>query len=91
MTQIRAKHILVETQEQAADLYNKIVNEGADFGAIAAVNSKCPSGQNGGDLGNFGRGQMVQPFEEAAFGLGIGNFSQPVQTQFGWHLIQRTG
>jgi peptidyl-prolyl cis-trans isomerase C len=91
MTQIRAKHILVETQEQAADLYNKIVNEGADFGAIAAVNSKCPSGQNGGDLGNFGRGQMVGPFEEAAFGLGIGNFSQPVQTQFGWHLIQRTG
>jgi peptidyl-prolyl cis-trans isomerase C len=91
MTSIQAKHILVETEEQANDLYNKIVNEGADFGALALTNSKCPSGQSGGNLGAFGRGQMVQPFEEAAFSLGIGNFSKPVQTQFGWHLIQRTG
>lgn len=91
MSSIQAKHILVETEEQATNLYNKIINEGADFGALAAVNSKCPSGQNGGDLGVFGRGQMVQPFEEAAYALGIGNFSKPVQTQFGWHLIQRTG
>jgi len=91
MSLIHARHILVETEEQATHLYNQVVNEGADFGALAAINSKCPSSASGGDLGNFGRGQMVQPFEEAAFSLGIGNFSTPVQTQFGWHLIQRTG
>jgi peptidyl-prolyl cis-trans isomerase C len=90
MSQIHARHILVETEEQANHLYNQVINEGADFGALAAVNSKCPSSSSGGDLGNFGRGQMVQPFEEAAFALGVGNFSKPVQTQFGWHLIQRT-
>ncbi len=91
MTSIQAKHILVETEEQATDLYNKVVNEGADFGELALTNSKCPSGQSGGNLGQFGRGQMVKPFEDAAFNLEIGNYSEPVQTQFGWHVIQRTG
>lgn len=91
MSSIHARHILVETEDQANQIYNQIINDGADFGALAAMNSKCPSSASGGDLGLFGRGQMVQPFEEAAFGLGIGNFSKPVQTQFGWHLIQRTG
>lgn len=90
MSSIQAKHILVETEEQANDLYNKII-EGTDFGALALAHSKCPSGQNGGSLGNFGRGQMVKEFEDAAFALGIGNFSEPVKTQFGWHVIQRTG
>ena len=89
MTSIQAKHILVETEEQANDLYNKIVNEGKDFGELAAANSKCPSGQNGGNLGNFGRGQMVKPFEDAAFALAVGSISEPVQTQFGWHIIRR--
>jgi peptidyl-prolyl cis-trans isomerase C len=91
MSVISAKHILVETQDQATDLYDQIVTEGKDFGALAAISSKCPSGQNGGDLGNFGRGQMVKPFEDAAYALGVGNISAPVQTQFGWHIIQRTG
>lgn len=91
MSLIHARHILVETEEQANHLYNQVINEGADFGALAAVNSKCPSSASGGDLGNFGRGQMVKPFEDAAYALEVGNYSEPVQTQFGWHVIQRTG
>lgn len=90
MTSIRARHILVETEDQAKEIHKEII-EGKDFGAIALAKSKCPSGQQQGDLGPFGRGQMVKPFEDAAFNLGIGNYSEPVQTQFGWHVIQRTG
>ena len=90
MSFIQAKHILVETEEQARHIYQDVIN-GKDFGALALTESKCPSGQNGGSLGNFGRGQMVKEFEDAAFALGIGNFSEPVKTQFGWHVIQRTG
>ena len=87
---IRARHILVETEEQARRLHQEII-EGKDFGALAMTESKCPSGQQQGDLGPFNRGQMVKPFEDAAFNLEIGNYSDPVQTQFGWHVIQRTG
>ena len=87
---MQARHILVETEEQANQLYDQIV-EGADFGLLATANSKCPSGQSGGNLGEFGPGQMVKPFEDAVVALGVGNYSKPVQTQFGWHLIQRTG
>lgn len=90
MTSIQAKHILVETEEAAKRLHQEII-EGTDFGALALAHSKCPSGQSGGNLGQFGRGQMVKPFEDAAFELGVGNISEPVQTQFGWHVIQRTG
>lgn len=90
MSLIQAKHILVETEEEARRLYQEVI-EGKDFDGLAMTHSKCPSGQSGGKLGQFGRGQMVKPFEDAAFGLGIGNFSEPVQTQFGWHVIQRTG
>jgi len=59
-------------------------------GTTCPENSLCPSGYNGGDLGYFGRGMMVKPFEDAAFSMEIGEVSQPVQTQFGWHLIQLT-
>ena len=90
MSTVQAKHILVETQEQADSLHQQLI-DGADFGTLAATNSKCPSGSNGGDLGQFGPGQMVKPFEDAAFALSVGNISAPVQTQFGWHIIQRTG
>ena len=87
--QVRAKHILVPTLNEAMDLHTK-VSGGEDFSELAKTFSKCPSGQNGGDLGLFGRGQMVKPFEDATFNLSVGELSTPVQTQFGYHLIQRT-
>lgn len=88
-TSIRASHILVKTEEEAKKLYDEIQN-GASFAKIAEEKSLCPSGQNGGDLGFFGKGMMVKPFEDTAFSLNVGEISQPVQTQFGWHLIQLT-
>jgi len=87
---VRASHILVENQSLAQDLADRVV-AGESFEALAIDNSKCPSGQRGGDLGEFGHGSMVKPFEDAAFGLQIGQVSGPVQTQFGYHIIQRTG
>jgi len=87
---VRARHILVPTLNEAVEVFNKIT-EGEDFGSVARKLSKCPSGQNGGDLGEFGMGQMVKPFEDATFGLEVGQLSQPVQTQFGYHIINRTG
>ena len=87
--QLSASHILVTTQESAEDLLRQI-NEGADFATLARQNSSCPSGQNGGDLGTFGPGMMVKPFEDAAMNTAIGSVSDPVQTQFGWHLVKRT-
>ena len=88
-TQVTARHILVGTLEEAQSLANQI-NEGSDFAQLARQHSKCPSGQNGGDLGTFGRGMMVQPFENVSFDLEVGGLSEPVQTQFGYHLIKRT-
>lgn len=88
--QIRASHILVKTEQEALDLLNEVKN-GASFEDLAAMKSLCPSGSNGGDLGYFGRGMMVKPFEDAAFALEVDEISQPVQTQFGWHLIKLTG
>ena len=87
--QVRAKHILVGTLNEAMEIHNRVTNLGEDFSTLAQRFSKCPSKQNGGDLGAFGRGQMVKPFEDATFALEVGGLSQPVQTQFGYHLIQR--
>lgn len=84
--EVRASHILVKTEAEAKKLYDEIKN-GKDFAAVAAEYSECPSGANGGDLGFFGRGMMVKPFEDAAFGLEKGVVSNPIKTQFGWHLI----
>jgi peptidyl-prolyl cis-trans isomerase C len=89
MSQVTASHILVEDLNTANTLKAKIAS-GENFASLAQTHSKCPSGSNGGNLGPFGRGQMVKPFEDAAFGLEVGSLSEPVQTQFGWHLIQRT-
>ena len=61
---------------------------GGDFEYYARVYSMCPSGRNGGDLGYFGRGQMVKEFEKTAFNLPVGQVSNPVYSQFGWHLIK---
>lgn len=89
-TEVRASHILVKSEDEAKELYNEIKN-GKSFAEAAEEKSLCPSGQNGGDLGFFGKGMMVKPFEDAAFSLELGELSQPVETQFGWHLIQVTG
>ena len=85
-TSVKAKHILVDTKSQALQIKNDI-EEGGSFDYYARRYSKCPSGRNGGGLGYFGRGQMVPEFEKAAFEGKIGEVSEPVKTQFGWHLI----
>lgn len=85
--EFKARHILVETQEAAAKLIGEL-NEGADFSELAKEHSTGPSGKNGGDLGWFAATQMVAPFSEAASKLDKGSYtSEPVETQFGWHII----
>jgi peptidyl-prolyl cis-trans isomerase C len=81
-----ASHILLETEEAALAVKEEIEN-GADFAAVAREKSTGPSGPNGGQLGWFGTGAMVPSFEEAVIGLDVGEISDPVQTQFGWHII----
>jgi len=85
-TEYNASHILVETEEEAAELVT-LLADGADFAELAAERSTGPSGPNGGQLGWFSEGMMVAPFEEAVMTLEIGDISEPVQTQFGWHVI----
>lgn len=82
-----AAHILVETEEEAATIKTEI-DGGADFAEMARENSTGPTGANGGDLGWFGTGQMVPEFEAAVISLKEGEVSNPVQTQFGWHVIK---
>ena len=84
--QVRAAHILVKTQPEAQDIYNQIM-KGGDFAALARARSSCPSSRQGGDLGWFGRGQMVKPFENAAFKGEPGDVCV-CRTQFGWHVIR---
>jgi foldase protein PrsA len=87
---VRASHILVETLEEAEALMTEL-NEGADFAALAREHSTDPgSGANGGDLNWFGRGSMVGPFEEAVFALAIGEISEIITTDFGYHIILLT-
>ncbi|KPP89149.1 MAG: peptidyl-prolyl cis-trans isomerase C [Rhodobacteraceae bacterium HLUCCA08] len=81
-----AAHILVETEEAATEI-TALLEDGADFAELARERSVGPSGPNGGDLGWFGQGMMVAPFEEAVMALEVGQVSAPVQTQFGWHVI----
>ncbi len=86
--EVSARHILVETEEKAKELKEKI-KAGGDFVALAKENSKDPgSKEDGGNLGYFGHGQMVPQFEEVVFKLNKGDVSDPVKTQFGWHLIK---
>jgi peptidyl-prolyl cis-trans isomerase C len=89
MAQANARHILVSTEEQCNELKNQIIN-GADFTAVAAEHSSCPSGKQGGDLGSFGPGQMVSEFDTVVFNDAIGKVHGPVKTQFGYHLIEIT-
>jgi len=87
-SQVHCAHILVKTEQEAKDVLEDLV-DGASFASVAQQKSLCPSRKNGGDLGTFGRGQMVKPFETAAFALEKGQTSQPVKTEFGWHIIKR--
>ncbi len=81
-----ASHILVESEDEAKALKAQL-DDGADFAEMAREHSTGPSGPNGGALGWFGKGQMVPEFENAVLGLEKGQISEPVQTQFGWHLV----
>lgn len=86
---VRASHILVQDKDQAQEILNEIKN-GKDFAEAAKEYSECPSKDNGGDLGLFGKGQMVPEFEAAAFSLKIDELSEIVQTQFGYHIVKVT-
>lgn len=102
--QVRASHILLmyagsdrstatRSKEQAQteiEALKQQLESGSDFAELARQHSDCPSSRSGGDLGMFGRGQMVGPFEEAAFGMQVGETSGVVETAFGYHLIKRT-
>ena len=85
--ELRARHILVKTEAEARDVIEK-VHRGEDFAELAKTTSTGPSKMQGGDLGYFTKGQMVKEFEEAAFALKPGDVSEPVKTQFGWHVIK---
>jgi peptidyl-prolyl cis-trans isomerase C len=84
--EIRARHILVATEPEAKEIAERL-KKGEDFATLAKEKSKDPNAE-GGDLGFFTRGQMLKPFEDAAFALEVGELSDPVQTQFGWHIIK---
>ena len=91
LREVRASHILVKSEDEAKKLLEEIKG-GKSFADAAKEVSLCPSGRDGGDLGFFKKGVMVKPFEDAVFAMKeIGEISEPVQTQFGWHLIQLTG
>ena len=86
---VNADHILVDTEEKALEILGKINSGELSFGDAAKEYSSCPSGQRGGNLGDFGRGQMVPEFDKAVFELAVGEITTaPVQTQFGYHLIK---
>lgn len=87
--QVAASHILVSSLNEAVEIKNELLS-GTDFAILARDKSSCPSRAQGGALGVFGRGQMVPEFEQAAFALDVGEVSDPVQTQFGYHIVHRT-
>ena len=86
--EVRARHILVESKDKAREVYEKLAH-GSDFARLAKEYSKDPGSKDqGGDLGFFGRGQMVPQFEEAVFRLKKGEVSEPFESQFGWHIVR---
>jgi len=88
---VEASHILVDTEEKASEILAEIKEGKVSFADAAKQHSSCPSSQRGGALGEFGHGQMVPEFDEAAFSMNVGEIAGPVKTQFGYHLIQLTG
>ncbi|EAU55389.1 peptidylprolyl isomerase [Mariprofundus ferrooxydans] len=89
MTVATARHILVDTEAQCEALKAEIEG-GADFAEVAKEHSSCPSGRNGGDLGEFGPGMMVPEFDKVVFSAEVGTVQGPVKTQFGYHLLEVT-
>ena len=89
MPRARARHILVASQQACEDLKKKI-ESGTDFAQMAKEHSQCPSGKQGGDLGEFSQGQMVPEFDKVVFSGELGLVHGPVKTQFGFHLIEIT-
>lgn len=88
MTKVRASHILVDDREKAENIKEQLDN-GKSFEQLAKEASECPSSEKGGDLGFFGKGDMVKPFERKAFSMDIGEVSEPVKTEFGYHIIRK--
>lgn len=88
--EVRASHVLVKTRKEALQIKKEIESGNITFEEAAEKYSLCPSGQKGGDLGYFNRKQMVQQFADTAFDLKVGEISDPVGTQFGWHIIKTT-
>lgn len=90
MTTASARHILVSTEQTCLDLQAKINAGETTFESAAAQFSQCPSGKQGGDLGSFGPGMMVPEFDRVVFNEDVGKVHGPVQTQFGYHLVEIT-
>jgi peptidyl-prolyl cis-trans isomerase C len=89
MAEATARHILVDNAELCEELKTKIL-DGATFEDVAREHSTCPSGRRGGDLGSFGPGQMVKEFDTVVFSANLNEVQGPVQTQFGYHLLEVT-
>jgi peptidyl-prolyl cis-trans isomerase C len=89
MARAAARHILVSTREECENI-KKQIEGGTDFAEMAKQHSQCPSGRQGGELGEFSEGQMVKEFDQVVFNDEVGKVHGPVQTQFGFHLIEIT-
>ena len=89
MARASARHILVDSEARCEEL-KKQIEAGTDFADVAKAHSTCPSGRSGGDLGEFGRGQMVKEFDEVVFNGDLNTVHGPVKTQFGYHLLEVT-
>lgn len=89
MTLATARHILVDSEQQCLDL-KKQIEQGTSFAEAAKQHSNCPSGHDGGELGEFGPGMMVPEFDKVVFSAPINEVQGPVQTQFGYHLLEVT-
>jgi len=89
MAKAHARHILVKSEEQCEQIKKDIIG-GKDFAEMAQQHSTCPSGKKGGDLGEFGPGQMVKEFDEVVFSAEVNKVQGPVKTQFGYHLLEVT-
>lgn len=89
MVRATARHLLVDSEDKCNNIKQQI-EQGADFAEMAKEHSSCPSGRSGGDLGEFGRGQMVKEFDEVVFSAPVNTVQGPVKTQFGYHLLEVT-